>query len=275
MKPRVDEAIAAFIDEIEAIPDQLLQQPAFKLKRQVKALHQVVSDLEVPVARHSKSEVHLPPVQAGLGLVVSTVDRAQVEAMFLLKETAEMPAQQSKVRTCIKRLFQMHRTLLAKTKALPVSMARPSAQTNPTVTAATPVDKRQASAEAKQMGQLGSEDEYADIITEDDDQVESAVTAKQAGGSLERVRTATVNLHALTRPAVTDVKQMYQAKLHASERLLQDLIGTQQERNTTYEVLIKVKQFKAACMQLLGSMDGSQPIDPRSLHGLSVLQPTV
>lgn len=44
--------------------------------------------------RHSKSEVHLPPVQAGLGLVVSTVDRAQVEAMFLLKETAEMPAQQ-------------------------------------------------------------------------------------------------------------------------------------------------------------------------------------
>lgn len=56
-------------------------------------------------------------------------------------------------------------------QALPVSMARPSAQTNPTVTAATPVDKRQASAEAKQMGQLGSEDEYADIITEDDDQV--------------------------------------------------------------------------------------------------------
>ncbi len=50
MKPRVDEAIAAFIDELEAIPDQLLQQPAFKLKRQVKALHQVVSDLEVPVA---------------------------------------------------------------------------------------------------------------------------------------------------------------------------------------------------------------------------------
>ena len=36
----------------------------------------------------------LPPVQAGLGVIVSTVDRAQVEAMFLLKETAEMPAQQ-------------------------------------------------------------------------------------------------------------------------------------------------------------------------------------
>ena len=50
MKPRVDEAIAAFIDELEAIPDQLLQQSGFRLKRQVKALHQVVSDLEVPVA---------------------------------------------------------------------------------------------------------------------------------------------------------------------------------------------------------------------------------
>lgn len=50
MKHRVDEAIATFVDELEAIPDQLLQQPAFKLKRQVKALHRVVSDLEVPVA---------------------------------------------------------------------------------------------------------------------------------------------------------------------------------------------------------------------------------
>jgi uncharacterized protein YlxP (DUF503 family) len=36
------------------------------------------------------------------------------------------------------------------------------------------------------------------------------MTAKQTGGSLERVRTATVNLRALTRPAVTDVKQKYQ-----------------------------------------------------------------
>jgi len=39
-----------------------------------------------------------------------------------------------------------------------------------------------------------------------------------------------------------------QGKLHASERLLQDVIGSQQERNTTYEDLIKVKQFRAACM---------------------------
>ncbi|KAL0025168.1 hypothetical protein WJX77_004531 [Trebouxia sp. C0004] len=105
--------------------------------------------------------------------------RAQVEAMFLLKETAEMPAQQSKVRTCIKRLFQMHRTLLAKTKALPMSIARPSAQTEP---AATPADKQHASAEEQQRGQLGSEDD---------------------------------------------------------ERLLQDLVGSQQERNNTYEDLIK------------------------------------
>lgn len=66
-----------------------------------------------------------------------------------------------------------------------------------------------------------------------------------------------------------------QAKLHASERLLQDLIGSQLERNTTYEDLIKVKLFKAACMQLLGSVDGSQLIDPKSFHGPSVLQPTV
>ncbi|KAL0055373.1 hypothetical protein WJX82_011414 [Trebouxia sp. C0006] len=222
MKPRVDEAIAAFIDELEAIPDQLIQQPAFKLRRQVKALRQVVSDLEV-----------------GLGLVVSTVDRAQVEAMFLLKETAEMPAQQSKVHTCVKRFFQMHKTLLAKTKALPLSMARPNDQTDPTGTAATPVDKHQASAEEEQRGQLGAEDEYADMTTEDDNQAESVVSAKQTGGSLERVRTATVNLRALTTPAVTNVKQMYQAKLQASERLLQEVIGSQQERNTTYDDLIK------------------------------------
>jgi len=32
-----------------------------------------------------------------LGLVVSTVDRAHVEAMFLLRETAEMPAQQVRI----------------------------------------------------------------------------------------------------------------------------------------------------------------------------------
>jgi hypothetical protein len=41
-------------------------------------------------------------------------------------------------------------------------------------------------------------------------QAESVMSAKQTGGSLERVRTATVNLRALTTPAVTDVKQMYQ-----------------------------------------------------------------
>lgn len=56
-----------------------------------------------------------------------------------------------------------------------------------------------------------------------------------------------------------------QAKLHASERLLQDVIGSQQERNTTYEDLIKVKQFKAVCMCLFGSMAGSQLMDPKKV----------
>jgi len=56
-------------------------------------------------------------------------------------------------------------------QALPVSIARPSAQTDPTVTAAALVDKQQASAEEEQRGQLGTEDEYADMTTEDDNQV--------------------------------------------------------------------------------------------------------
>lgn len=56
-------------------------------------------------------------------------------------------------------------------QALPVSIARPSAQTDRTVTASTLVDKQQASAEEKQRGQLGTEDEYADSTTEDDNQV--------------------------------------------------------------------------------------------------------
>lgn len=56
-------------------------------------------------------------------------------------------------------------------QALPLSLARPSAQTDPTVTAATPVDKQQASAEEEQRGQLGTDNEYADMTTEDDNQV--------------------------------------------------------------------------------------------------------
>ena len=56
-------------------------------------------------------------------------------------------------------------------QALPLSLARPSAQTDPTRTAATPVDKQQASAAEEQRGQLGCEDEYADMTTEDDNRV--------------------------------------------------------------------------------------------------------
>lgn len=39
------------------------------------------------------SDSHLL-VQAGIGLIVSTLERAQVEAMTLLKQTSEMPGQQ-------------------------------------------------------------------------------------------------------------------------------------------------------------------------------------
>ena len=110
-------------------------------------------------------------LQASLQLIVRTVEKAQLDAMVLLKETADMPAQQvskkllvfkraslsfvvcadqlgscwgvqslscaallcskkcwscashcvlflqNKVKTCIKRLFHMERTLLQKTKA--------------------------------------------------------------------------------------------------------------------------------------------------------------
>ena len=56
-------------------------------------------------------------------------------------------------------------------QALPVSIARPSTQRLPTFTAATLVDKPQASAEEEQRDRLGTEDEYADMTTEDDNQV--------------------------------------------------------------------------------------------------------
>jgi len=95
MKPRVDEAIAAFIDELEAVPDQLMQQPAFKLRRQVKALHQVVSDLEAPVA-------------SVLPLNLECACPSVLEKACPLHADATPP-----------RLFQMHRTLLAKAKVIP------------------------------------------------------------------------------------------------------------------------------------------------------------
>lgn len=50
MKPQVEHAAADFLEEMAHIPDQLLQQPTFRLKRRVKGLYQVVSDLELPVA---------------------------------------------------------------------------------------------------------------------------------------------------------------------------------------------------------------------------------
>ena len=59
-------------------------------------------------------------MQAGLGLIVSTVERAQTEAMLLLKETADMPAQKVSVprglsqhRNCfdIRCILVLHETL--------------------------------------------------------------------------------------------------------------------------------------------------------------------
>ena len=50
MKTLVDQAAAAFIEEMAEVPDQVLQQATFRLKQRVKGLHQVVSDLELPLA---------------------------------------------------------------------------------------------------------------------------------------------------------------------------------------------------------------------------------
>lgn len=165
MKPRVKQAAAEFLQEVSEMPDQVLQQFTFRLKRCVKGLHQVVSDLELPVAsvlsvelecickangtagitlqdtKFNKAhreqaqqqaalqdftQVSIPSTlviafvrhwiwnwlcwvsaavgcrcsnilftrQASMSLVVSTIERAQVEAMLLLSQTSEMPAQQ-------------------------------------------------------------------------------------------------------------------------------------------------------------------------------------
>ena len=50
MKAHVEQAAADFIEEVAQLPDQILQQSTFRLKRRVKGLYQVVSDLELPVA---------------------------------------------------------------------------------------------------------------------------------------------------------------------------------------------------------------------------------
>ena len=50
MKAHVEQAAAEFVEEMAQLPDQVLQQSTFRLKRRVKGLYQVVSDLELPVA---------------------------------------------------------------------------------------------------------------------------------------------------------------------------------------------------------------------------------
>ena len=50
MKARVDQATADVLVEVAELPDQLVEQSTFRLKRRVKGLQQVVSDLELPVA---------------------------------------------------------------------------------------------------------------------------------------------------------------------------------------------------------------------------------
>ena len=50
MRGVADQAAAAFLQDLEKCPDQLMEQPGFRLKRQVKGLYQVVCDLARPVA---------------------------------------------------------------------------------------------------------------------------------------------------------------------------------------------------------------------------------
>ena len=169
MKPRVEQAAAQFLQEASELPDRVLQQFTFRMKRRVKGLHQVVSDLELPVASvlsveleciskatgtagltlqetckgqreqaqqqatlqdftqvscfEGRADLEHPShgtllateldlgvmgqvckpsktlftLQASMGLIVSTIERAQVEAMLLLSQTSEMPAQQVRI----------------------------------------------------------------------------------------------------------------------------------------------------------------------------------
>lgn len=50
MKTHVEQAAAEFVVDMAQLPDQVMQQSTFRLKRRVKGLYQVVSDLELPVA---------------------------------------------------------------------------------------------------------------------------------------------------------------------------------------------------------------------------------
>lgn len=65
MKPQVEHAAADFLEDMAHIPDQLLQQPTFRLKRRVKGLYQVVSDLELPVASVLSLKLESPGKPSG------------------------------------------------------------------------------------------------------------------------------------------------------------------------------------------------------------------
>lgn len=65
MKPQAEHAAAEFLEELAHIPDQILQQPTFRLKRRVKGLHQVVSDLELPMASLLSLKLECPKKPTG------------------------------------------------------------------------------------------------------------------------------------------------------------------------------------------------------------------
>lgn len=110
MKSRVNQTISAFVEDLDGVPDQLLEHPAFRVKRLVKALYQVVSGLEIPVA--SVIALNLECANAWPGSATQRpeqdkVDRVQVEEKQL---AAIQSYTQASVRSAFKPIVQAVRT---------------------------------------------------------------------------------------------------------------------------------------------------------------------
>ncbi|KAL3133016.1 hypothetical protein ABBQ38_006925 [Trebouxia sp. C0009 RCD-2024] len=251
MKPQVEHAAADFLEDMAHIPDQLLQQPTFRLKRRVKGLYQVVSDLELPVASVLSLKLESPGkpsgalgqalhhpapggkhreqlqqqdalhsyTQAGMGLIISTLERAQVEAMILLKQTSEIPGQQG------------------------LPMAQPLASADASLAVC------QSSADAERQLLADDATQHADIAEGDTGRVNDAeVRVRDVGGSLERVKNVTVNLHALTTHTLAAMEQECQNQLKAQEDLLADVIQSYQELSSKYEQTLNTAVHSSAQM---------------------------
>ena len=100
MKALVNQTISSFVEDLEGVPDQLLEHPAFRVKRLVKALYQVVSDLEIPVA--SVIALNLECAHAGPGSATQRAEQHKVDRVEQEQYAAIQSYTQASVRSAFK-----------------------------------------------------------------------------------------------------------------------------------------------------------------------------